>query len=405
MKFLHKFNLEALNLVIQNGWQDLVNTDFYQLKFSETELALKVGAVLFLLILLKMIWILFGRWLGWENYSRKDSGHLISGRNDRYLFTRFILTIPTLALVLPLLAILFAIASPYLSTTKEEKKYIETRTRIEFRDVSGSMGFPFNIDDVNDTNRKSNAEIAAKAHLKFLEMRRGKNDRTAFWLFSNDPYPVQEDFIVDDELYYLKVYDAPWELGPEVGGWTDDQWNNYTIPKSRYLVVEGQGGTQLSKSLRAAIQLFDADAKKQKLSPYKANGRSILIISDADISDLETTKVDLENLNKRRIRIYIILIGGMSSRPQYDEEGNEIQTGTLSLLQEIINRGGKYFPISDESALEGAYQEIDKLEKTRVEIVTKSFKVPAFQKFIFLAIVALVIIIPLGLLVQLLRYP
>ena len=399
MEFFSGFNYEEIKLILQAGWQDLVNTDFNQLKFSEMELALKVGVVLFSLILLKMIWILIGRWLGWENYSRKDSGHLISWKKERHLFARFILTVPTLALLIPLLAISFAIADPYFTATKEEKKHIETKTRIELRDASGSMGFLFN------KTGKSKAEIAANAHLKFLEMRRGKNDRTAFWIFSNDPYPVQEDFIVDDELYYLKTYDAPWELGPEVENWNDEQWENYTIPKSRYSVVEGQGGTQLSKSLRAAIQLFDVDAKKQKQSPYKANGRSMLIISDADISDLEETKFDLEGLNKRGIRLYIILIGNAVSGPQYDEEGNEIQTDTPSLLQEITNRGGKYFPISDESALDGAYQEIDRLEKIKVEIVKKSLKIPAFQKFIFMTILALIIIIPFGLLAKLFRYP
>lgn len=394
MEFISNFNFEEIKIVIQRGWQDLANTDFYDVKFSETELALKVGAVLIFLIFLKISWTLIGRWLGWENYSRKDSGHLISGRNKKHLFARFILSVPTLALFIPLLAVLFAVADPYFTVTKEEKKYIEARTRFDFRDVSNSMSEAF------QSTGKTKAEIAANAHLKFLEMRHGKNDRTALWVFSNDPYPVQEDFIVDDELYYLKVFDAPWEFGSDK---SEDQWAQYPIPRARYLSVPGQGGTQLSGPLQVAIRIFDADAKKQKLSPYASAGRAILVITDAEISDFAAVKAYLDELSKRKVRPYIIFING-SVFGQSDEDDG----GTPSfppLLKEVADRGGKIFPVSDTDALDRAYQEIDQLEKTRVGIVKKSFKIPAFQKFIFMAIMALIIIIPAGLVAKLLRYP
>jgi len=399
MELLSKFSLEEITFIFQRGLQDLASLDFSQIKYSETDLALKVGTILVFLILLKIIWILIGRWFGWEKYSRKESGHLISGGNKRYLFARFILVIPTLALLAPLLAVLFAIANPYLATTKEEKRYVEARTRVDLRDVSGSMSSLF------QKTGKSKAEIAMNAHLKFLEMRRGKNDRTAFWIFSSDPYPVQEDFIVDDEIYYLKTYDAPWELGGNIN-WTDTQWKKYTMPKSRYLSVAGQGGTELFKTLRVIIQLFDDDAKKQKLSLYKSNGRSVLIISDAEIYDLDQIKAGFREFGKRGIMPYIIFINGLNG-PQYDEEGNEISvnTDTPFLLQEIERHGGKVFLVSDTDALNRAYLEIDKLEKSRIEIVKKTFKVPIFQNFIFMAILALIIIIPAGLVARLFRYP
>ena len=395
MEFFSGFSFAEIRLVVQWGWQDLVNTDFYEMKFSETELALKIGFVLVFLILLKIVLILIGRWLSWEKYSRKDSGHLIAGKRERHLLARFILSIPTLALAIPLLAVLFAIASPYFAVTKEEKKYLETRTRIDLRDVSASMASLFK------QTKKSKAEIAANAHLKFLEMRRNKNDRTAFWIFSDDPYPVQEDLIVDYELYYLKVYDAPWEIGSmKNNSWTDEQWNNYTIPKSRYLTVNGQGGTQLSKTLKAVIQVFDADAKKQKMSPYSITGRAVLIITDAAISDFSQIKDDFEELNKRRVRPYIIFIDDTNG------ENHDNQLENISaLLEEVVARGGKFFPVSDTGSLDRAYREIDKLEKIRFEIVKKSFKILAFQKFIFLAIMALIIIIPVGLLAKLFYYP
>src|SRR3989344_1002784 len=102
MEFFSGFSFAEIRLVVQWGWQDLVNTDFYEMKFSETELALKIGFVLVFLILLKIVLILIGRWLSWEKYSRKDSGHLIAGKRERHLLARFILSIPTLALAIPL---------------------------------------------------------------------------------------------------------------------------------------------------------------------------------------------------------------------------------------------------------------------------------------------------------------
>ena len=398
MEFLSNFNFEEIKIIFLRGWQDLASTDFHQIKYSAPEFAIKIGIALCFLIILKKIFTLIGRWLGWKNYSRKDSGHFISKKdeekNERHLIGRFLLAIPTIALIAPLMAILFAIANPYFAVTKEEKKFIEARTRIDLRDVSGSMGFKFK------NTGKANAEIATTAHLKFLEMRRGKNDRTAFWLFSNDPYPIQEDFIIDDELYYLRVYDAPWELGAINHDGTEAIWKTYPVPYNRYLYVAGQGGTQLSSTLKVAIQVFDKEAKKQKSSPYQSAGRSILIITDAAISDFNETKADFEELSKRKIRPYIIFINDAVGEQHEDQLAN-----IPVLLQEVIDRGGKFFPISDENALGRAYQEIDKLEKVRVEIVKKSFKIPAFQKFIFLAIIALVIIIPIGLVAKLLSYP
>lgn len=382
--------------LIRNGWYDFVNTDFNSLKYSGVDLAVKVGAVIAVLVLLKLSWIMLCKMFGWDKYSRMDSGHTASRDSERGLLAGFFLTLPRTILLVPLTAILFAIADPFLAVTKEEKKYVETRTRFDFRDASGSMHELFK------NSGMSKAEVAMNAHLKFIDMRRGKNDRTAFWLFSDDPYPVQEDFIIDDELYYLKAFDAPWELGSmDPASWSDEQWKQYPLSQSRYLNVAGQGGTQLSKTLKAAIQLFDSDEKKQKNPPYYKSGkRSILIVTDAAISDFNKTKLDFDELTKRKIVVYIIFIDEKAGEQHSDQLAN-----VPELLKEVIARGGKFFPVSDEKAIENAYREIDKLETGKVEIEKKIFKIPAFYKFVFIAIVCLIIVILAGLLAESLSYP
>ncbi|MEK7076205.1 MAG: hypothetical protein AAB941_00880 [Patescibacteria group bacterium] len=381
---------------IENGWHDFINTDFNSLKYSEIDLAVKVGAVIAILILLKLLWNMLCKILGRYKYSRMDSGHAISPDSERGLVAGFFLTLPKIILLVPLTAILFGVADPFLASIKEEKKYIETRTRVDLRDVSGSMASQFR------QSRKSKAEIAMNAHLKFLEMRRGKNDRTAFWLFSDDPYPVQENFIVDDELYFLKAFDAPWELGTmEIDYWTEEQWGRYLIPKSRILQVAGQGGTELSPILKAVIQLFDDDEKKQKKSSYYGSkGRSILIVTDAAIADFDQTKPDFEKLSKRKIIPYIIFIDESAGEQNSDQLDN-----IPNLLREVVARGGRFFPVSDEKAIENAYREIDKLEMVKVKVERTIFKIPAFYKFIFFAVMSLMIIIPFGLFTELLSYP
>ncbi len=393
---MRPLSLGEIWFLFKNGWQDLINTDFNSLKYSEVDLAIKVGAVVATLILLKLSWTLLGKMFGWNKYSRMDSGHTVSRNSERGLLAGFFLILPTAALLVPLTAILFAVANPSRTVIQEEKKHEETRTRIDFRDASSSMGALFK------RSGKSKAEIAMNAHLKFLEMRRGKNDRTALWLFSDDPYPIQEDFIIDDELSYLKAFDAPWELGSiDVSGYSKEQWEKYTMPRTRYLQVSGQGGTQLSPALKMAIQLFDSDEKKQKKSSYYKSGkRSILIVTDAGIYDLNSTKADFEELGKRKITLYVIFIDE-TVRDEYSKQPNNIP----ELLNEVIIRGGKFFTVSDEKAIENAYKEIDKLETGRVEIEKKVFRVPAFYKFVFLGIIFLVVVVIAGLLTELLSYP
>ena len=391
-------SFDEILFIVKSGWYDLLGTDFNQLKYSAVDLAVKIGAVTAILILLKLAWVLLCRISGWHKYSRMDSGHTASRDNGKGFLAGFFLTLPKIALLASLTAILFAIASPFITVLKEEKKYIKTRTRVEAQDVSGSMGFR------DEQSGKSRGEINMNARLKFLEMRRGKNDRVALWAFSDDPYPIQEDFIIDDDLIYLKAYDAPWEIGGwDPDKWTEEEWRKYSMPRSRFLWVAGQGGTQLSKTLKTIIRLFDEDEKKQKKTPYFKNaGRSVLITTDAMVSDFYSIRADFEELSKRKIIPYIIWIDGVSEEEQDPDQPVYYQP---ELLKEVVSRGGKFFSASDEKAIENAYREIDKLEAVTVEVERKVFKIHVFHKFVFLAIICLIIVIPTGLLTELLSYP
>src|SRR3989338_1952021 len=97
-------SLGEIWFLFKNGWQDLINTDFNSLKYSEVDLAIKVGAVVATLILLKLSWTLLGKMFGWNKYSRMDSGHTVSRNSERGLLAGFFLILPTAALLVPLTA-------------------------------------------------------------------------------------------------------------------------------------------------------------------------------------------------------------------------------------------------------------------------------------------------------------
>jgi len=392
-------SFDEIRFIIRSGWYDLLNTDFDQLKYAATDFAVKIGAIVALIVLLKLVWVLLCKVFGWHKYSRVDSGHTASRDSGRGLLAGFLLTLPKVALLVPLAVVAVALADPLFTVIKEERTYTTSRTIVRLRDVSASMQVQFK------QSEKTKGEIAMESDLKFLELRRGKNDRSAFWLFSDDPYPIQEDFLADDEIAYLKAYDAPWVLGGSVYNRNKigpGMGTQVLLPPDRYLQVSGQGGTQLSETLKVIIQLFDEDEEKQKNNPHFRNaGRALVIITDTAISDLSRTKLDFEELSKRKIVPYVIYVNESSGTWEPNRPGAYIP----ELIKEVIARGGKFFPVSDEKAIENAVREIDKLEMVEIEIKNKVFNVHVFYKFVFLAILCLFVIIPIGLLTELLSSP
>lgn len=392
---------DNIRYLLESGWHDIVGTDFDQIKYSEINLALYIALIVAGVVASKALFVLFGR----KKYSQKISGHFISKedkifRQDREskieigLLARILLILPRLILVAPIAAVLLAIANPFFNALSEEKHYIETRVRVDARDLSSSMSAQFK------GSNKSKAEIAMDTHLRFLEMRRGKGDRTSFWTFSNNPY-LQQGFTIDEESYYWQVYDAPWEISNmDPDQWTEEKWNEELVSRSRYSYVRGEGGTNMAPLFRAVVKQFDEDDKKHRELSSRVVGRALLVITDAAISDFDKSKPYIETLRKKGVKIYIIWINEKAGESHPDQLKN-----INPLLQEVISSGGRYFPISSPDSLLKAYREIDRLEKTKIEISKKIYRVPVFYKFIFIAVSLLITIIPLGIIVSFLSSP
>ncbi|KKT82012.1 MAG: hypothetical protein UW79_C0012G0022 [Candidatus Yanofskybacteria bacterium GW2011_GWA2_44_9] len=165
----------------------------------------------------------------------------------------------------------------------------------------------------------------------------------------------------------------------------------------RQLVVNGQGGTELVPALKAVISQFDADEEVQRKSSRSSLGpRSLLLITDAEISDHATVDPLINDLINRRVKIYIIFVDAAVS----GQSG--AQSLAQPLLDKIVQSGGAYFPVyaSDKSSIRKAYEKIDQMERSTINISRKSFRISIFDKFIFLAVLSLLILVPAGLIIE-----
>ena len=74
---------------------------------------------------------------------------------------------------------------------------------------------------------------------------------------------------------------------------------------------------------------------------------------------------------------------------QYQNVKVEIDEGVLN---EIANMtGGKYFRATNNQKLKEIYQEIDKMEKSRIDVKEINTKTEEFQRFLTLALILLLI--------------
>lgn len=392
MDLIKQFHFEEAYYVLRIGWEKFLNTEFSKISYSDSNLAIWVSVILAALVLLKLLLIWFGR----DKYFRTDSGHLTYDKESAGFFIKFVMVLLYFALLIPISLIIIAVADPVFNETREEKVYVETRTRIDIRDISGSMVSGFRNTQI------LKAEVAMNAHLEFLKKRRGKGDRASLWVFGSFPHLVQ-NFIIDDDVYYLQAYDAPWGVSVDPG-YDEDSGVYYYGCVSRFrfpcMIGEG-GGTVLSSALNAAMQKFDEDDKKQKNSPYfKANtNRAIVVITDAAVADLVEVLKSLEELRKRNIVLYLIWINEQAGASTSEQESTNL------LLAAVEKNGGKYFSVADEAGFTQAYTEIDNLEVAKIEIKNITFKIPLFQNFIFATLVSLLVIIFLGLMLESFKVP
>ncbi len=360
---------------VDAGIRDLVETEYAQVRYGDVPMAIWLTLLVGLAVMLTVTRLLLIR----RRHSRHHSGHAIDRAHQKRHWIRVVHAAPKALVALSLAAMLVAVADPYLTATEEVSGYVESRVRIDLVDTSGSMAWEF-----PDTG-KSKAEVARDAHLQFLDMREGKNDRVSLWLFSTYPYMV-DDFVMDDELYHFQVWDAPYVTTQRLD-------KAMVVPRDKVRIIRAEGDTNIIRPLRAIVKAFDQD--KAAMGGNENVNRAVLIITDAAVDEFPDS--EFLALNQRNVVPYIIYINTSDVRTTMIG-----RSSTPRLIEMIREYGGDYFDVTDEDSLTRAYEAIDEREAVRIEMKHRALKVPIYTRFLSAAMVMLIGGIPIGLVSELL---
>ena len=351
------------------GIQELTETEYAQVRYGDVAMAISLAVV----IAVALFFTFTRRALWRRKYSRQHSGHAIAAAYQKKAWVRVLHTTPKVLIAGALALILVAAADPFLTATEEVSGYVESRVRVDLVDTSGSMAWEF-----PDTG-KSKAEVARDAHLRFLDMREGKNDRVSLWLFSTYPYMV-DDFVVDDELYYFQVWDAPYVMTQRLD-------KAMVVPHDKVRIIPAEGDTNIIRPLESIIKSFDQD--EAAMGGNENVNRAVLIITDAAVDEFPDQQ--FQELNRRNITPYIIYINTSDIRTTMIG-----RSSTPRLIEMIREYGGDYFDVKDQDSLARAYEAIDEREAVRVELKHRALKVPIYSRFLLVAMAMLVVGIPMG---------
>src|SRR6185312_3221743 len=151
-----------------------------------------------------------------------------------------------------------------------------------------------------------------------------------------------------------------------------------------------EDGTAIGSGLATSVDRLRNSKAKSKVIILLTDG-----INNGGLIDPNTAK---EIAKTFHIKVYTIGVGseGYTPTPVSTPMGIVMQNEKVSidekLLQNIAREtGGKYFRATDNSSLEHIYNEIDKMEKSKVEITTFHHYTEKFYPFIFAAMGLLLI--------------
>jgi len=361
--------------------RELIDTDFAQVRYADIGLAYWLLVVVFLACLCTVVRLTFTA----RHHTREQSGYQVDYAYQRGKIAFFLYNIPKLLLCFAFVGLAIALSDPFLTSTEEVTGDVESRVRIDLVDTSLSMTWEF------PDSGQSRAEIAREAHMRFLEMRRHKNDRVSLWLFSSYPYMV-DDFVIDDELYYFQLMEAPYAtvkiLAPEPGTAID----RFFVPPDKIRIIPTEGTTDIVLALRAVIKHFDQD--EATVGGNTDQHRALLIVTDADVDEIP--EAELAALHQRNVVPYIIFINASTGALLPDEKPKQ-----FPLIDLIRDYGGDSFDVTDRDGLEKAYQAIDEHEAVRVEVSHRAQRVPIYSRFLLLSMVFLLVGIPAGFVAEL----
>ncbi len=144
-------------------------------------------------------------------------------------------------------------------------------------------------------------------------------------------------------------------------------------------------GTVIGEGLATSVE---------RLSSSKAKSKIIILLTDGNEQPPETRLIDpltaLEIAKAKGVKVYTIGMGTLGGNT-VEEKGvsKSRQSGFLDegLLKKMASQtGGEYFRAVDKESLQQIYKQIDRLEKSEIEVVSKTKYAEYFIYFIMAAL-------------------
>ena len=151
-----------------------------------------------------------------------------------------------------------------------------------------------------------------------------------------------------------------------------------------------EDGTVIGEGLATSVD---------RLSKSKAKSKVIILLTDGKEEAPDTRLIDpytaLEIAKSRGVKTYTIGMSAQQAVP-VPERGVARSPGNFFLDEALLKRiasqtGGEYFRATDKDNLQAIYAQIDKLEKSEVEVLTKTRYEEQFIYFIAAALLFLAI--------------
>ncbi len=306
----------------------------------------------YLFLLLLLIPVIF--WYVWEMH-KSDASIQISSHKSLRLFPKSrklkFRHVPFILRVLGLIALIVAIARPQASNSwrTENTEGIDIMMAL---DISGTM--------LGEDLKPNRLEASKTVATDFILSR--PNDNIGLVVFARQSFcqcPLTTDHAVLINLFNAVNY-----------GMIED-------------------GTAIGLGLANAIN---------RIKDSKSKSKVIILLTDGSNNSGDIAPITAAEIAKTfGIRIYTIGVGskGIVNVPvqtpmgiQYQQMQSEFDEKSLQDIAAMT--GGQYFRATDNTKLRSIYQEIDKLEKTKISVKEYSKKNEEFYLFGILAMILLV---------------
>jgi Ca-activated chloride channel family protein len=305
-------------------------------------------AFLLLLVLIPLI-----GWYVWKNRDIQASLQISTlkgfGRTGQNKID-IIRHIPFALRMIAITMVVFILARPQ-STNKLESRTTEGIDIITAVDISGSM--------LAQDFKPDRLEAAKQVAVQFISGR--PNDKIGLVIFSGESFtqcPLTTDHAVLINLF-----------NDIHTGMLED-------------------GTAIGMGLATAVS---------RIKDSKAKSKVVILLTDGmnnrgDIAPITAAEI----AKKFNVRVYTIGVGTIGTAPypiqtvfgiQYQQQEVKIDEEVLTQIAQMT--GGKYFRATNNKTLEAIYSEIDKMEKTRVDVQEYTKRKEEYLIFAIIAIVAL----------------